>query len=83
VIPVGLARTRATYAGLAPPFGPGKPFPELEPLLGSDASERALLKEFRDRLGDQIRIELRYVESIPREPNGKLRAVKSAVGRLA
>jgi phenylacetate-CoA ligase len=48
-----------------------------------DASERALLKEFRDRLGDQIRIELRYVESIPREPNGKLRAVKSAVGRLA
>ena len=48
-----------------------------------DASERALLKEFRSRLGDEIRIELRYVDAIPREPNGKLRAVKSAVGRLA
>jgi phenylacetate-CoA ligase len=48
-----------------------------------DASERALVKEFRDRLGDEIRIELRYVESIAREPNGKLRAVKSAVGRLS
>ena len=47
-----------------------------------DASERALLKEFRSRLGGQIRIELRYVDAIPREPNGKLRAVKSAVGRL-
>ena len=38
MIPVGLARTRASYAGLAPPFGPGKPFPELEPLLGSDTA---------------------------------------------
>ena len=47
------------------------------------ASERALLKEFRTRLGDEIAIELRYVDAIPREPNGKLRAVKSAVGRLS
>jgi phenylacetate-CoA ligase len=48
-----------------------------------DASERALRKEFRTRLGDEIRIEIRYVESIPREKNGKLRAVKSAIGRSA
>jgi phenylacetate-CoA ligase len=48
-----------------------------------DASERALLKEFRTRLGDQIAIQLRYVEAIPRERNGKLRAVKSAVGRMS
>ena len=38
MIRVGLARTRASYAGLAPPFGPGKPFPELEPLLGSETA---------------------------------------------
>ena len=45
-------------------------------------SERGLLKEFRSRLGDRIEIELRYVDGIPREPNGKFRAVKSKVGRL-
>ncbi len=38
MIRVGLARTRPTYQGLLPPFGPGKPFPELEPLLGPDAA---------------------------------------------
>jgi phenylacetate-CoA ligase len=48
-----------------------------------DASERALLKEFRARLGEAIRIELRYVDAIPREPNGKFRAVKSQIGSLA
>ena len=48
-----------------------------------EASERALRKEFRTRLGDAIRIDLRYVEAIPREPNGKFRAVKSVVGRNA
>jgi phenylacetate-CoA ligase len=46
------------------------------------ASEQSLLKEFRSRLGDEIGIELRYVDAIAREPNGKFRAVKSAVGRL-
>ena len=34
MIRVGLARTTASYAGLAPPFGPGKAYAELEPLLG-------------------------------------------------
>jgi len=34
VIPVGLARTRPSYAGLTAPFGPGKPYPELDALLG-------------------------------------------------
>jgi len=37
VIRVGLARTLPTYAGLVPPFGPGKLFPELELLLGQNA----------------------------------------------
>jgi uncharacterized protein (DUF362 family) len=34
VIPVGLARTRPSYQGLEPPFGPGKAYPELTDLLG-------------------------------------------------
>jgi len=33
-IPVGLARTQPTYAGLKPPYGPGKALPELADLLG-------------------------------------------------
>lgn len=46
-------------------------------------AEKELLKEIRARLGDEIAIELIRVEEIPREPNGKFRAVKSKVGRQA
>jgi phenylacetate-CoA ligase len=46
------------------------------------ASERQLLKEMRARLGNEIEIEVRLVEEIRREPNGKFRAVKSSVGRI-
>jgi uncharacterized protein (DUF362 family) len=35
---VGLARTAPHYRGLAPPYGPGKPFPELVALLGDAAA---------------------------------------------
>jgi uncharacterized protein (DUF362 family) len=38
MIRVGLARTDPHYAGLEPPYGPGKPYPELLPLLGEAAS---------------------------------------------
>ena len=48
----------------------------------SKASERRLMKEFRARLGDVIDVKLETVSAIPREPNGKFRAVKSRVGRL-
>jgi phenylacetate-CoA ligase len=48
----------------------------------TDVSARRLLKEIRFRLGDQIEIRIRSVTSIPREPNGKFRAVKSSVGRI-
>jgi phenylacetate-CoA ligase len=44
--------------------------------------ESALIREVRARLGDEIEIIVRRVTSIPREANGKFRAVKSAVGRL-
>jgi len=47
----------------------------------SPRSERTLLREIRSRLGEEIRVDLRLVESISREANGKFRAVKSRVGR--
>jgi phenylacetate-CoA ligase len=43
----------------------------------SAQSEAALRKEIRGRLGPEIRTEIRLVETIPREANGKFRAVKS------
>jgi phenylacetate-CoA ligase len=43
-------------------------------------SEHVLRKEIRSRLGDAIRADIRLVDAIAREPNGKLRAVKSWVG---
>lgn len=46
-------------------------------------AEQALLKEIHSRLGEEIRVDLRIVDEIPREPNGKFRAVKSTVGRNA
>lgn len=47
------------------------------------ASERNIISEIRLRLGSEIGIEIRRVSEIPREPNGKLRVVKSTVGRNA
>lgn len=43
----------------------------------SEASEQNLLREFHSRLGSTIQINLHKVTSIPRETNGKFRAVKS------
>ena len=47
----------------------------------SAASQKKLLSEIRARLGDDIRIDVRLTDAIPREPNGKFRAVKSRFGR--
>jgi phenylacetate-CoA ligase len=44
-------------------------------------SERSLLKEIHARLGREIRVDLRRVDEIPREANGKFRAVKSSIGK--
>jgi uncharacterized protein (DUF362 family) len=38
VIRVGLARTKPAYAGLQPPYGPGKAIPELANMLGEHGS---------------------------------------------
>jgi len=45
-----------------------------------DTSEQQLMKEIHSRLGTEIDVTIRHVEDIPREPNGKFRAVKSRVG---
>jgi phenylacetate-CoA ligase len=47
------------------------------------AAEKSLLGEIRSRLGEEIRVAIRVVDAIPREPNGKFRAVKSRVGMLS
>ena len=53
------------------------------PLANYDErSERNVIREFRSRLGTEIGIRLRRVEEIPREPNGKFRAVKSTIGKI-
>lgn len=53
------------------------------PRLGwSDRERHALEVELRGRLGTEISIEIRCVDAIPREPSGKLRAVRSRVGAL-
>jgi phenylacetate-CoA ligase len=48
----------------------------------NEASAALLLKEARARLGNEIEIGIRIVTDIPREPNGKFRAVKSRVGTI-
>ncbi len=48
-----------------------------------DASEALLVQEIRKRLGDDIGISVELTAAIPREPNGKFRAVKSYLGNLA
>ena len=45
----------------------------------TEASERALLREVRARLGDEIAVRIERVAAIARQPNGKLRAVKSMI----
>jgi phenylacetate-CoA ligase len=49
----------------------------------TDASQRAVVRQIRSRLGSEIDVRIELVNSIPREPNGKFRAVKSEVGRNA
>jgi phenylacetate-CoA ligase len=48
-----------------------------------DSSREMLLTQIRSRLGQEIGVTIHLVESIPREPNGKFRAVKSRPGRKA
>lgn len=47
----------------------------------SAASQKKLLAEIRERLGEDMRVDVRLTDAIPREPNGKFRAVKSRFGR--
>jgi phenylacetate-CoA ligase len=47
-----------------------------------DADDASLRHEIQLRLGSEIHIDVHRVETIPRERNGKFRAVKSRVGSL-
>ena len=55
---------------------------EVKKADGSRAEETLRLTEIRVRkIGDEIRVDVRLTDAIPRESNGKFRAVKSRVGR--
>jgi phenylacetate-CoA ligase len=48
----------------------------------SKAAEQRLMRQIRERLGEEIEVEIAIVKEIAREPNGKFRAVKSSVGKI-
>ena len=41
--------------------------------------EKAFVKELRDRFGEAIKLNLEYVDDIPREKSGKYRMIKNNV----
>jgi phenylacetate-CoA ligase len=49
----------------------------------STATEQRIVREIRDRLGGEIGVTVSRVSEIPRESNGKFRAVKSLAGQSA
>lgn len=46
----------------------------------SAASQKKLHAAIRERLGEELRVDIRLCDSIPRELNGKFRAVRSQLG---
>jgi phenylacetate-CoA ligase len=48
----------------------------------SEKHRKSLEREVRARLGERIRVDIRLVAGIAREPNGKFRAVKSSVAGI-
>ena len=50
--------------------------------LFNERSEQNLVRAVHERLGAKMRVHVRLVDSIPREPNGKFRAVKSSIARV-
>ncbi len=47
----------------------------------TERDEKQLLSEMRQRVGDDLRVSVEYVEAIPRGPNGKLRLVISTLSK--
>jgi phenylacetate-CoA ligase len=45
----------------------------------ADQHEKALMRDLRRYLGNEIRIDLEYLSEIPREANGKFRQIVSKV----
>ncbi len=49
----------------------------------TDENRQRLMRDLRERVGPEIAIEIAITDRIPREPNGKFRAVRSSVARLS
>jgi phenylacetate-CoA ligase len=47
-----------------------------------DSTEEDLMSNLRSKLGNTINISIRYVDQVPRGPNGKFRSVISKVSHL-
>ena len=47
----------------------------------SDESRNRLVRDFKARVGDEMEIDIKIVDEIPREANGKFRAVRSSLAR--
>jgi phenylacetate-CoA ligase len=47
-----------------------------------ERSEQSLVRAVRERLGTRMHVDIQLVDAIPREPNGKFRAVKSSIARI-
>jgi phenylacetate-CoA ligase len=54
----------------------------VDPSLYSKKNEMLIKKEFKDRLGEKIKIYFKYVDDIDREKSGKHMIVKNKINRL-
>lgn len=50
--------------------------------LFNERDEHNLVRAVHERLGTKMRVDIRLVDHIPREPNGKFRAVKSSIAGI-
>lgn len=55
---------------------------EIDKELFSKKSEEKFIQNWRDRIGDQMCLEIKYVEAIPVEASGKFRIVKNNIKDL-
>jgi phenylacetate-CoA ligase len=51
----------------------------VDPDQHNEEERSTVTKEFGDRLGSKVRVDIRYVDDIPREANGKFRIVRNVL----
>lgn len=54
----------------------------IDPAIYNSTIEKKFMRNWRDRMGNQIHIELKYVSNIPNETSGKYRMVKNNIKHL-